>query len=1289
MQLQRVPRTLLAAAVASGAIAVPTATLAADCPAGDYATLLACAAAAAPGDTITLSATVNAAITPTLDVPANVSVINNGFMLNGAIVKTGTGTLTLNGPNAPTLAVINAGTIAINQNDSLGGAAIQMNGGTLLSNSNLSISPAGFTFVSGTSKVSAVNAGQLGISGLMTLQAGTTAAFGDATHTGSVFLGVSGASSADATSQVTVNGALVNAASSGASQIMAQAASVTVNSGGIRTNGGPLTIGNLQGSVLTSITMAGPSPQALTILSGSYGGTIGGNAILTKNGPGTFVMSGLPAWTSGTFIQQGTLQLGNINAITFGGSITVNGTLAIDSANSFQLIGSINGTGGLVKSGTGTLTVAPPGGNTYQGTTRINAGTLSFFDGSSLGNSASAVEMNGGTLQLGGSGLSSLDKPFSMIGGSNRICAVGGAELRLTNAFSGLSGDTHLGGCVSGTGVVTFAGHASFDPGALFIDAGTVNIQDPFDGNMFRVASSTTLVAGATLNANVTIPLRIFNLQGLGTVFVAGNELQLDQGNYDGVIGGPGAVRILGFSPGVVLSGDSTYAGSTFVQGKLTVGAGAASGRTGSGNIQQSGQMIYNRSGALDIPNVIDGSVGLQFMGGGTFTLSGTGSNTGTFRTDGPATLVVTGTYLSARPQLNNIGVLRGTGRVQGFQGLTGSVYEPGTGTATGVFTVDQPSWPGVTYRVKLNGPAAGTQYDQTRIDTVATFSPALNVVMGYTPAPGTTFVIVDNQGAGPIGGIFTGMPEGTIFAAGGTSLRVSYVGGTGNDVTLTAVAVPGAPVIGTATLLTPTSARVTFTAPASDGGSPILDYTATCGGQSATGAGSPLTVTGIPAGPTTCVVRARNAVGNSPNSAAAAITPGLFNYSGTSPTGTGTISIALTGGGGACQFSMNPAFIPLTGDPASPPAGTAPANVDFPHGLVKFAASGCTPGSAITIAIAYPAAIPANAVYWKYGPTAATPAPHWYTLPATIAGNTVTISIVDGGVGDDDMAANGTVTDPGGIAVPKAPTVVMPKAGPAYQALWWADPPGSENGWGLNTTHQGNTIFATWFTYDANGDPMWLVMPNAQFTADGIYAGPIYRTTGPAFDSVPFDPAQVRVTPVGDGQLTFTSPTSGTFAYILDGVSQVKRLVRQEYASPVPTCSIEGAANGNVNYQDLWWGPNGVESGWGLNIVHQGDTLFVTWFTYDRNGKGLWVVMSDVRRTGEGTYTGKIYRTRGNRFDSMPWNTKSFSASEAGTATFTFTDRNRGTFAYTLDGVSQVKAIVREVFGTPAALCQ
>ncbi len=87
----------------------------------------------------------------------------------------------------------------------------------------------------------------------------------------------------------------------------------------------------------------------------------------------------------------------------------------------------------------------------------------------------------------------------------------------------------------------------------------------------------------------------------------------------------------------------------------------------------------------------------------------------------------------------------------------------------------------------------------------------------------------------------------------------------------------PGAPTIGTAT---PgfASATVSFAAPASNGGRPITSYTvvANPGGIAASGAASPLTVSGLTAGVSyTFTVLANNGVANSPPSAASnAVTP-------------------------------------------------------------------------------------------------------------------------------------------------------------------------------------------------------------------------------------------------------------------------------------------------------------------------------------------------------------------------------------------------------------------------------
>src|SRR5262249_21247846 len=147
----------------------------------------------------------------------------------------------------------------------------------------------------------------------------------------------------------------------------------------------------------------------------------------------------------------------------------------------------------------------------------------------------------------------------------------------------------------------------------------------------------------------------------------------------------------------------------------------------------------------------------------------------------------------------------------------------------------------------------------------------------------------------------------------------------------------------------------------------------------------------------------------------------------------------------------------------------------------------------------------------------------------------------------------------------------------PNYQGLWWRAPAGSEAGWGLNVAHQGDTVFATWFTYDLQGEPLWLAAelhPNAA----GAFSGVLFTTTGPAFGTS-FDPARVTETDVGTATLSFTDAENGTFSYTINAgalgvtaISQTKAITRQVFG-PVPTCVWGGQSNLALatNYQDLW----------------------------------------------------------------------------------------------------------------------
>ena len=107
------------------------------------------------------------------------------------------------------------------------------------------------------------------------------------------------------------------------------------------------------------------------------------------------------------------------------------------------------------------------------------------------------------------------------------------------------------------------------------------------------------------------------------------------------------------------------------------------------------------------------------------------------------------------------------------------------------------------------------------------------------------------------------------------TLLALAACGGGGGGGT-TARA-PGAPTIGTATAGNG-QASVAFTPPADDGGAAITRYTVTAspGGRTASGAASPITVTGLTSGTSyTFTVTATNSVGTGPASAASnAVTP-------------------------------------------------------------------------------------------------------------------------------------------------------------------------------------------------------------------------------------------------------------------------------------------------------------------------------------------------------------------------------------------------------------------------------
>jgi choice-of-anchor A domain-containing protein len=138
-------------------------------------------------------------------------------------------------------------------------------------------------------------------------------------------------------------------------------------------------------------------------------------------------------------------------------------------------------------------------------------------------------------------------------------------------------------------------------------------------------------------------------------------------------------------------------------------------------------------------------------------------------------------------------GILGGIGSVGNLTATIGRV-DPGAsfGAAIGTFTSKNLDF-GVDslLRLDLRGAVAGVNYDRVKVQGSVTIDPTARPTFGtgsFVPAIGQVFTIVDNDGVDPITGTFENLPEGATFTFTGVTVRISYVGSTGNDITFTAV---------------------------------------------------------------------------------------------------------------------------------------------------------------------------------------------------------------------------------------------------------------------------------------------------------------------------------------------------------------------------------------------------------------------------------------------------------------------------------------------------------------------
>ena len=98
----------------------------------------------------------------------------------------------------------------------------------------------------------------------------------------------------------------------------------------------------------------------------------------------------------------------------------------------------------------------------------------------------------------------------------------------------------------------------------------------------------------------------------------------------------------------------------------------------------------------------------------------------------------------------------------------------------------------------------------------------------------------------------------------------------------------------------------------------------------------------------------------------------------------------------------------------------TPPPEAYLYYGLFKFNITNVPNGGSAILTLTFPDNLPDGITYWKYGANATNPTPHWYTIPSTINGNKLTITLTDGGLGDDDLTTNGRIKDDGCPSIPQ-----------------------------------------------------------------------------------------------------------------------------------------------------------------------------------------------------------------------------------------------------------------------------
>ncbi|EAY1881566.1 fibronectin-binding autotransporter adhesin ShdA [Salmonella enterica] len=222
----------------------------------------------------------------------------------------------------------------------------------------------------------------------------------------------------------------------------------------------------------------------LELSQGTLDNNVTGEGQIVKSGSDELIVTGANDYSGGTTISGGTLIADHADSLGIG-AVANSGVLQVGEG---ELENTLSGTGSLVKTGTGELTLN--GDNDYSGGTTIDDGVLIADNADSLG---SGDIDNSGVLQVGEGELK------NTLSGSGSLVKTGTGELTLSGDNNTYFGDTTIAGGTLIAANVNALGSGNIDnSGTLMLDA----------NGAFELANVTThsgattaLAAGSTLDA--------------------------------------------------------------------------------------------------------------------------------------------------------------------------------------------------------------------------------------------------------------------------------------------------------------------------------------------------------------------------------------------------------------------------------------------------------------------------------------------------------------------------------------------------------------------------------------------------------------------------------------------------------------------------------------------------------------------------------------------------------------------------------------------------------------------